>query len=214
MESITELNEKLELTEQEETDLLILNIALGINSSKLMEDNNPRKADQLAQLYNDLKALITIGRNNFKDAAKERSDRYAENTTKFYKALTNTKEDVDLRDPEVKEKILAAIKARRDSKTSSFGKTKIGIHLNYIKENMAGFLRRGTLGLSQLTSELDKSPGAQFEGFIRDFIYRRVNESTRVYKENEMALNQLFMEQSEKYLGKNYRKIIKEYKQL
>ena len=213
MESIKELNEKLELTEQEETDLLILNIALGINSSKLMEDNNPRKADQLAQLYNDLKALITIGRNNFKDAAKKRSDRYAANTTEFYKALTNTKEDIDLRDEEVKEKILADIKKRRDSKKSTFGKTKIGMHLNYIKENMAGFLRRGTLGLSQLTSELDKSPGAQFEGFIRDFIYRRVNKSTRIYKENEMALNQLFMEQSEKYLGKEYRKIIKEYKQ-
>jgi hypothetical protein len=58
IEQVEELNKKLELTEEEETQLLVLNIALGINNAKLMEDSNPRKADQLAEVYNNLKDLI------------------------------------------------------------------------------------------------------------------------------------------------------------
>ena len=212
MDAITKLSEKLELTEQEQTDLLVLNIALGINNSKLMEDDNPRKADQLADLYNDLKALITIGRNNFKDAAKKRSDRYAKNTSDFYKALTNGKESLDLRDDEVVAKIEKDLKDKATIEASPYGKSKIALHFQNIGKKIGGFLKMGTLGLSQLSSELDKAPGAQFDGFIKDFIYRKVNQSTRMYKESIMALDQIIDEKSREYLGEDYQKKIKEYR--
>ena len=212
IEQVQELNKKLELTEEEETELLVLNIALGINNAKLMEDSNPRKADQLAEVYNNLKDLITQGRNNYKEAAKERSKRYAKNTALFHQALEGYKELLDFTDPEVLERIRKELKERGDEKASNYGRNALKEYFKKIGANIDKYLKMGTLGLSQLSSALDKSPGAAFEGFIKDFVYRKVNESTRMYKESMMALDQILTEKTEEYLGKDYAKKIKEYR--
>jgi len=212
IEQVQELNKKLELTEEEETELLVLNIALGINNSKLMEDSNPRKADQLAEVYNNLKDLITQGRNNYKEAAKERSKRYAKNTALFHQALEGYKELLDFTDKEVLERIRKELKERGDEKASNYGRNALKEYFKKIGSNIDKYLKMGTLGLSQLSSALDKSPGAAFEGFIKDFVYRKVNESTRMYKESMMALDQILTEKTEEYLGKDYAKKIKEYR--
>jgi hypothetical protein len=212
IEQVEELNKKLELTEEEETQLLVLNIALGINNAKLMEDSNPRKADQLAEVYNNLKDLITQGRNNYKEAAKERSKRYAKNTALFHQALEGYKDVLDFTDPEVLERIRKDLKERADEKASNYGRNALKEYFKKIGDNIDKYLKMGTLGLSQLSSALDKSPGAAFEGFIKDFVYRKVNESTRMYKESMMALDQILTEKTEEYLGKDYAKKIKEYR--
>ncbi len=212
IEQVEGLNRKLELTEEEETELLVLNIALGINNAKLMEDSNPRKADQLAEVYNNLKDLITQGRNNYKEAAKERSKRYAKNTALFHQALEGYKDVLDFTDPEVLERIRKDLKDRADEKASNYGRNALKEYFKKIGANIDKYLKMGTLGLSQLSSALDKSPGAAFEGFIKDFVYRKVNESTRMYKESMMALDQILTEKTEEYLGKDYAKKIKEYR--
>ena len=212
IEQVEGLNKKLELTEEEETELLVLNIALGINNAKLMEDSNPRKADQLAEVYNNLKDLITQGRNNYKEAAKERSKRYAKNTALFHQALEGYKDVLDFTDPEVLERIRKDLKDRADEKASNYGRNALKEYFKKIGANIDKYLKMGTLGLSQLSSALDKSPGAAFEGFIKDFVYRKVNESTRMYKESMMALDQILTEKTEEYLGKDYAKKIKEYR--
>ena len=212
IEQVEGLNRKLELTEEEETELLVLNIAVGINNAKLMEDSNPRKADQLAEVYNNLKDLITQGRNNYKEAAKERSKRYAKNTALFHQALEGYKDVLDFTDPEVLERIRKDLKDRADEKASNYGRNALKEYFKKIGANIDKYLKMGTLGLSQLSSALDKSPGAAFEGFIKDFVYRKVNESTRMYKESMMALDQILTEKTEEYLGKDYAKKIKEYR--
>jgi len=212
IEQVEGLNRKLELTEEEETELLVLNISLGINNAKLMEDSNPRKADQLAEVYNNLKDLITQGRNNYKEAAKERSKRYAKNTALFHQALEGYKDVLDFTDPEVLERIRKDLKKRGDEKGSDYGRNALKEYFKKIGANIDKYLKMGTLGLSQLSSALDKSPGAAFEGFIKDFVYRKVNESTRMYKESMMALDQILTEKTEEYLGKDYAKKIKEYR--
>jgi len=210
---INKLNEKTTLTPEEETQMLVLNIALGINNSKLMEDNNPRKADQLAEVYENLKSLVTTGRNNFKDAAARRSKKYAENTSKFYQALTGQKESRDFSDPEVLEEVRKEIKRRADEKASDYGRNRIKKYFQNIGNNISSFLKEGTLGLSQLSETLDRLPGEVFgDGFIKDFVYRKVNESTRMYKESIMALDQLITEKSREYLGPDYLKKIKQYR--
>ena len=212
IEEVEGLNRKLELTEEEETELLVLNIALGINNAKLMDDSNPRKADQLAEVYNNLKDLITQGRNNYKEAAKERSKRYAKNTALFHQALEGYKDVLDFTDPEVLERIRKDLKKRGDEEGSDYGRNALKEYFKNIGANIDKYLKMGTLGLSQLSSALDKSPGAAFEGFIKDFVYRKVNESTRMYKESMMALDQILTEKTEEYLGKDYAKKIKEYR--
>jgi len=215
---INEINFKTVLTEEDQTNLLILNTALAINNSKLMEDNNPRKADQLAEVYNNLKALILQGRNNYKEAAAERSKRYADNTAKFYQALTGSKNELDFKDPDVIEKIKEKLKADKDEKGSEKKQEEKGVkriiaHFNNLGEKIMSTLRSATLNLGELTSTLDKLPGdVMGEGFIKDFIYRKVNQSTRVYKESIMALDQMMAEKTEEFLGKDYKSKLKDYR--
>tara|TARA_R110002020_G_scaffold83781_2_gene208093 strand:- start:11420 stop:20071 length:8652 start_codon:yes stop_codon:yes gene_type:complete len=215
---INEISFKTVLTEEDQTNLLILNTALAINNSKLMEDNNPRKADQLAEVYNNLKALILQGRNNYKEAAAERSKRYATNTAKFYQALTGSKKELDFTDPDVIEEIKEKLKADKDEKGSEKKQEEKGVkriiaHFNNLGEKMMSTLRSATLNLGELTSTLDKLPGdVMGDGFIKDFVYRKVNESTRVYKESIMALNQLMDEKTEEFLGKDYKSKLKDYR--
>ena len=215
---INEINFKTVLTEEDQTNLLILNTALAINNSKLMEDNNPRKADQLAEVYNNLKALILQGKNNYKEAAAERSKRYATNTAKFYQALTGSKKELDFTDPDVIEEIKEKLKADKDEKGSDKKQEEKGVkriiaHFNNLGEKMMSTLRSATLNLGELTSTLDKLPGdVMGDGFIKDFVYRKVNESTRVYKESIMALNQMMSEKTEEFLGKDYKSKLKDYR--
>ena len=48
---------------------------------------------------------------------------------------------------------------------------------------MVMVLSASTLDMSQLSQQLDMLPGEMFEGYIRDFMYRKVNESSRSYQE-------------------------------
>jgi hypothetical protein len=112
----------------------------------------------------------------------------------------------------VLERIRKDLKDRADEKASNYGRNALKEYFKKIGDNIDKYLKMGTLGLSQLSSALDKSPGAAFEGFIKDFVYRKVNESTRMYKESMMALDQILTEKTEEYLGKDYAKKIKEYR--
>ena len=221
---IEELNQKLELTAEEETQLLILNAALGINNSKLMDDTNPRKADQLADVYNNLKALVLQGRNNYKEAAAERSKRYSENTNKFYQALTGNKKLLDLSDDKIKAKVRKeneSRKAQRESEagdnrrsTLQKGKAKVKKYFSKIGVIMKDFVVDKGSSLSTLSMALDQATGDMFDGYIKDFIYRKTNESTRVYKESIMALDALIIEKTQEFLGKDYKKKIRKYRKV
>ena len=221
---IEELNQKLELTAEEETQLLILNAALGINNSKLMDDNNPRKADQLADVYNNLKALVLQGRNNYKEAAAERSKRYSENTNKFYQALTGNKKLLDLSDDKIKAKVRKENESRKaqqeseagDNRRSTLqkGKAKVKKYFSKIGVIMKDFVVDKGSSLSTLSMALDQATGDMFDGYIKDFIYRKTNESTRVYKESIMALDALIIEKTQEFLGKDYKKKIRKYRKV
>ena len=221
IEKIDEINRKTDLTAEDETNLLILNTALAINSSKLMEDNNPRKADQLNDIYNNLKALIVLGRNNYKESITKRKKRYADNTAKFYQALTKGKKVLDFTDSEVLEKIKEDIKKRQAGRTSEeknqlelTGRERIVRFFNRLGQSTYNLLAKLTLDTAELASTLDRLPGEVMgEGFIPDFIYRKQNESTRIYKESIMALNSILEAKTQEYLGKDgMKKLNKEYR--
>ena len=110
----------MSLSPEEEMEYLVLNIALGINNAKLMDNNNPLKADQLLSVFENLKSLVTQGRNNFKADAKARSERYAKLTAKFYQALTNCEDVLDFTDEAVREKVEEAVKDARTLKDSNY----------------------------------------------------------------------------------------------
>ena len=216
MTKIEELDNKMSLSPEEEMEYLVLNIALGINNAKLMDNNNPLKADQLLSVFENLKSLVTQGRNNFKADAKARSERYAKLTAKFYQALTNGEDVLDFTDEAVREKVKKAVEDARTLKNSNYGKegtiNKLKSYFQTIADNMVMVLSASTLDMSQLNQQLDMLPGEMFEGYIRDFMYRKVNESSRSYQESYMALQDLMTEKSIEYLGKKYTSKIKEYR--
>ena len=216
MTKIEELDNKMSLSPKEEMEYLVLNIALGINNAKLMDNNNPLKADQLLSVFENLKSLVTQGRNNFKADAKARSERYAKLTAKFYQALTNGEDVLDFTDEAVREKVEKAVKDARTLKDSNYGKegtiNKLKSYFQTIADNMVMVLSASTLDMSQLNQQLDMLPGEMFEGYIRDFMYRKVNESSRSYQESYMALQDLMTDKSIEYLGKKYTSKIKEYR--
>ena len=197
---IAQLLNGIELTEEQNNEAADYQLAIEINNSLYMGQNQATKVEALDNVVTNLESLIADGRSQLNDQLAEASQGYRTRNEYIYEDITGEK--IDFSDPDSIEKAKKILKEREISKqkeeeNTRFALTKI---LKIVKNSTVGFLRRGD-SLQNIMDAISNLPGLMFEGRTQELVYDKINESSILYKQYQLEDNRVMAEKYTELFG-------------
>ena len=197
------LAKEINPTDEQIRRMAILEIAMKLNNATLMNDTDINKVQELSDVNNSLEEIIVGGRQRLEDEVQAAREEYERQLSIAWEDIT--KEKVDASTQEGKNQI---------ARTTNYlvSKEEIKATQNVLKRIMRGISNNiaeifiSHEALDGLMDKISLMPGELFGGKLKELVYERVNEGTRLFKARKMAIEKLIMDELKKIYGKNYAK--------
>lgn len=201
---IDELNSKEELSVEDMTKIVDLNIAMQYNQSLLLENDNIYKTAALDNVHNSLGEIITFGRAVLQDRINKRHKSYVEQLERAYYDITGNK--IDMSQEGAKEELAEMGRGIRNKAK----KDRVDRRLRGILQKLKSSLNGGIQDLSGYMDIISTLPGEIFEGEMQDIVTDRVDASTRMYKGRMLQIKEVLETKLREIYGKGWEKEIQE----
>jgi hypothetical protein len=197
-----DLSKEINPTDEQIRRMAILEIAMKLNNASLMENSDINKVQELSDVNNSLEEIIVGGRQRLEDEIQATREEYERQLSIAWEAIT--KEKVDASTEEGKNQI---------EKTTNYLVTKDEIKAtqNVLRKILRGVGNKlsdifvSHEALDGLMDKITLMPGELFGGPLKDLVYERVNEGTRLYKARKMAVEKLIIDKIKSLYGKKWR---------
>ncbi len=201
---IDELNSKEELSVEDMTKIVDLNIAMQYNQSLLLENDNIYKTAALDNVHNSLGEIITFGRAVLQDRINKRHKSYVEQLERAYYDITGNK--IDMSQEGAKEKLAEMSRGMRNKAK----KDRVDRRVRGIFQKIKSSLNGGIQDLSGYMGIISTLPGEMFEGEMQDIVTDRVDASTRMYKGRMLQIKEVLETKLREIYGRGWEKEIQE----
>lgn len=201
---IDELNSKEELSVEDMTKIVDLNIAMQYNQSMLLENDNIYKTAALDNVHNSLGEIITFGRAVLQDRINKRHKSYVEQLERAYYDITGNK--IDMSQEGAKEKLAEMSRGIRNKAK----KDRVDRRVRGIFQKLKSSLNGGIQDLSGYMNIISTLPGEMFEGEMQDMVTDRVDSSTRMYKGRMLQIKEVLETKLREIYGRGWEKEIQE----
>jgi hypothetical protein len=201
---IDELNSKEELSVEDMTKIVDLNIAMQYNQSLLLENDNIYKTAALDNVHNSLGEIITFGRAVLQDRINKRHKSYVEQLERAYYDITGNK--IDMSQEDAKEKLAEMSRGMRNKAK----KDRVDRRVRGIFQKLKSSLNGGIQDLSGYMNIISTLPGEMFEGEMQDIVTDRVDASTRMYKGRMLQIKEVLETKLREIYGRGWEKEIQE----
>ena len=201
---IDELNSKKELSVEDMSKIVDLNIAMQYNQSMLLDNDNIYKTAALDNVHNSLEELITFGRAVLQDRINKRHKSYVEQLERMYYDITGNK--IDMSQEGAKEKLdEMSLNIRNKAK-----KDRVDRRLKGIFQKLRSYISFGIEDLTGYMDIISTLPGDIFEGETQEIVTDRLNASTRVYKGRMLQIKVVLETKLREVYGNSWEKEIQE----
>ena len=201
---IDELNSKEELSVEDMTKIVDLNIAMQYNQSLLLENDNIYKTAALDNVHNSLGEIITFGRAVLQDRINKRHKSYVEQVERAYYDITGNK--IDMSQEGAKEELAEMSRGMRNKAK----KDRVDRRLRGIFQKLKSSLNGGIQDLSGYMNIISTLPGEMFEGEMQDMVTDTVDASTRMYKGRMLQIKEVLETKLREIYGRGWEKEIQE----
>jgi hypothetical protein len=201
---IDELNSKEELSVEDMTKIVDLNIAMQYNQSMLLENDNIYKTAALDNVHNSLGEIVTFGRAVLQDRINKRHKSYVEQLERAYYDITGNK--IDMSQEGAKEKLAEMSRGMRNKAK----KDRVDRRVRGIFQKIKSSLNGGIQDLSGYMNIISTLPGEMFEGEMQDIVTDRVDASTRMYKGRMLQIKEVLETKLREIYGRGWEKEIQE----
>lgn len=201
---IDELNSKEELSVEDMTKIVDLNIAMQYNQSLLLKNDNIYKTAALDNVHNSLGEIITFGRAVLQDRINKRHKSYVEQLERAYYDITGNK--IDMSQEDAKEKLAEMSRGMRNKAK----KDRVDRRVRGIFQKLKSSLNGGIQDLSGYMGIISTLPGEMFEGEMQDIVTDRVDASTRMYKGRMLQIKEVLETKLREIYGRGWEKEIQE----
>ena len=201
---IDELNSKEELSVEDMTKIVDLNIAMQYNQSLLLENDNIYKTAALDNVHNSLGEIITFGRAVLQDRINKRHKSYVEQLERAYYDITGNK--IDMSQEGAKEELAEMSRGMRNKAK----KDRVDRRLRGIFQKLKSSLNGGIQDLSGYMNIISTLPGEMFEGEMQDMVTDTVDASTRMYKGRMLQIKEVLETKLREIYGSGWEKEIQE----
>jgi hypothetical protein len=201
---IDELNSKEELSVEDMTKIVDLNIAMQYNQSLLLENDNIYKTAALDNVHNSLGEIITFGRAVLQDRINKRHKSYVEQLERAYYDITGNK--IDMSQEGAKEELAEMSRGMRNKAK----KDRVDRRVRGIFQKLKSSLNGGIQDLSGYMNIISTLPGEMFEGEMQDIVTDRVDASTRMYKGRMLQIKEVLETKLREIYGRGWEKEIQE----
>ena len=198
-----ELNKKPNVTFEEQMEMVNLQVAIEMNNSMLMENNDSNKVDALDIVYTTLSEMIDFGQTTLQNQLAEEKAEYDRQFEVAYEEITGSK--VDMGDPNSD----LQLEQEKNEMTNEDSKKSVS---NRIKSVALSFIRgvdayfTASEALDGLMDKISSSIGEMFGGKLQDEITAKVDEASRKFKERRMFVEYQVKNKLEELYGKNWQK--------
>jgi len=197
-----ELSKEINPTDAQIKRMGVLETVMKLNNASLMENSDINKVQELSDVNNSLEEIIVGGRQRLEEEIQAAREEYERQLSIAWEAIT--KEKVDASTQEGKNQI---------QKTTNYLVTKEEVKAT---QNVLRKILRGVgnnlsdifvshEALDGLMDKITLMPGELFGGALKDLVYERVNEGTRLYKGRKMAVEKLIIDKVKELYGKKWR---------
>ena len=205
---IDELNSKKELSVEDVSKIVDLNIAMQYNQSMLLDNDNIYKTAALDSVHNSLEELITFGRAVLQYRINKRHKSYVEQLERMYYDITGNK--IDMSQEGAKEKLdEMSLNIRNKAK-----KDRVDRRLKGIFQKLKSYISFGIEDLSGYMDIISTLPGDIFEGETQEIVTDRIDASTRAYKGRMLQIKEVLETKLMEVYGKSWEKEIQESRKL
>jgi len=195
-------NKSEQLSEGDLNRLMDLAVLINLNNATLMNNTDVNKVESLNQAAELLTQIVGRGKELFKAQLKKDHQKYVKNKETLYEQVTGEK--IDMSDPE---QVAKAKKAETKGKARKNKRASEGL----LKKSVRGLqlalssFFKGSESLSGLMNIIDRLPGELIGGKVREMVYGKLNESTRVYKERKKGNKQIIEAKLKEIFGKKWK---------
>ena len=209
LELLTRFNELMDIqqqTEEEQTEMVDIQLAMQYNNAMLMDNDNPNKVTELDGINMTLVEMIKFGRSLLKDELLRQHQYYNEQFTNGYEAITGDR--VDMSDPDAKTQLNNRKKQRAaDEKRKALTQNVIKKFFSGMFTKISNYTFGTAEAMDGLMMRIDKLPGEMFGGRLNEMFTDRVDESSRRFKGRMLEVEAILAGYLYETLGKNWKKI-------
>ena len=182
-----------------------LQIAINLNNALQMDDANLFKTVALDEAVQNLVGLVEGGRTLLRVILEKQAKQYRDQFSEVYYDVTGVKVDMESGDADSilkKQKSNRENKKIRDNVTKRVSKAIAGV-ANSIENQIFGTAE----ALDGLMDRISSLPGEMFGGRTEVLVTKRVDESSRNYKERKLGFEAVLQDKLMNLYGKNWKKI-------
>ena len=209
LELLTRFNELMDIqqqTEEEQTEMVDIQLAMQYNNAMLMDNDNPNKVTELDSINITLGEMINFGRSLLKEELLQQHQYYNRQFTQGYEAITGDK--IDMSDPDAKTQLNNRKKQRAaDEKRKALTQSVIRRFFSGMFTKISNYTFGTAEAMDGLMMRIDKLPGEMFGGRLNKMFTDRVDESSRRFKGRMLEVESILAEYLYETLGKNWKKI-------
>ena len=185
------------------SELADIELAMEINNSLTMDNNEVRKTESLSEVLENLNSMLIDGNSALKLAKQQAYQQHLENINAAYEAITGERLDLG-----IKENIEKAEKAISDAKQIKDKSTRRIFVISRVITgitNALSYFRNATSGLSLLMEKIDVLPGELFGGVMQELVYEKINESSYAYKQFQIDDQNMLLDKAvEVFVNKKF----------
>ena len=188
-----------------------LQIAINLNNALQMDDANLFKTVALDEAVQNLVGLVEGGRTLLRVILEKQAKQYRDQFSEVYYDVTGVKVDMESGDADSilkKQKSNRENKKIRDNVTKRVSKAIAGV-ANSIENQIFGTAE----ALDGLMDRISSLPGEMFGGRTEVLVTKRVDESSRNYKERKLGFEAVLQDKLMNLYGKNWKKISRKNRQ-
>jgi hypothetical protein len=179
-----------------------------------MEEGDSSRTELLTTVHENLLEIIEFGRSALQEEKRLASERYNEDASIAWEAITG--EEVDFNAPDSRERLDESSRKIKSIQDAKNRRDTVARRLEgFFKDIIQAPLKRITLMSEDLLgylSRINTMPSDVFGGKLRDIISDRIDESIRNYKEGLLALDAAINNKLKEVYGKNYKKVARSFK--
>lgn len=202
-EEYNKISNNNNLTEQQLNRMSDIDASIKYNEALLMDNDNPYKAETLAEVYENLKTILRDERSAYAETIVQAKERYNRLKGEVFEEVAgfnidyNDKESVD----NAKERLAKKENLRKNRSSYLKGLLKFANTLDWFVVRTEAF--------EGLIDRILQVPGELFGSKTKSLILEGTNEASRSYKEGRAYLQQVMMSKAEEIYGKDYVFIMK-----
>tara|TARA_R100000353_G_scaffold59471_2_gene47239 strand:+ start:7066 stop:14139 length:7074 start_codon:yes stop_codon:yes gene_type:complete len=204
LNDIDALSKEPTLSDTDVAKLVDLQIAINLIEAQLLENNNPSKAEILADASKNLNDIIEFGRTELAAEVKAAHELYKKDLAKAYKSITG--KTVDPSSPDFRDKI-SSIQQILDNKAEL--KKRQGNALTRamrrVGKKIQSFINRSE-ALDGLMDLISTVPGEMFGGELQTLVTQRIDDASIEYKGRRMKMEAMIKNKMKQIYGKDWAK--------